>query len=335
MLLSLYLPDMLSFDEIGYTRQRGAEVEVEVWWQQMCLCRLPTRSIGPVLVSRICECVLSVPATVVKDKNVAELIPPGYVVFRRDTRRIHASKRSGGGGLVATDVSLPITHKVDWSCVGVEDLWVRIECSGYGGQGVYLCCVYLPSGDDSTLLLFSSYVSDIINNNPDSAFIILGDFNIPTTEWTVSAQDELRPIHEISFRSKELGEFISICSVTQHNSVKNTNNRILDLVFSNHTHRLARVSVGQPLVPEDHHPTIEFSLNLSAIDSLKIREGSVYDFKRANYIKLKRLLALVDWYGELTGIDATAAASKFCFILYSLYRKCGPVNIIKEHKYPI
>ncbi|KAK9729956.1 hypothetical protein QE152_g15597 [Popillia japonica] len=70
--------------------------------------------------------------------NDAKRIPPGYVVFRRD--RIHASKRNGGGVLMAANVSLPITHKIDWSCDGVEALWMRIKCSGYGDQGVYLCC---------------------------------------------------------------------------------------------------------------------------------------------------------------------------------------------------
>ncbi|KAK9730324.1 hypothetical protein QE152_g15290 [Popillia japonica] len=67
------------------------------------------------------------------------------------------------------------------------------------------------------------------------------------------------------------------------------------------------VVAGQPVVAEDvHHPAVEFTCGVAVASSLQVNRRAVLDFKRTDYVRLKKLLALVDWHSELAcdGVDA-------------------------------
>ncbi|KAK9686539.1 hypothetical protein QE152_g37111 [Popillia japonica] len=129
--------------------------------------------------------------------------------------------------------------------------------------------------------------------------------------------------------------------------------RILDLIFTNNPQDVGLVVAGQPVVAEDvHHPAVEFTCGVAVASSLQVNRRAVLDFKRTDYVRLKKLLALVDWHSELAcdGVDAAvgkfyeildwhselacdgvdAAVGKFYEILNDLFRKCVPTKIIKK-----
>ncbi|KAK9730380.1 Endonuclease-reverse transcriptase [Popillia japonica] len=155
----------------------------------------------------------------------AEIFPHGYSVFRRDRRRdrVSSCKKNGGGVLVAVDDSFKSCARSDLACEGSEDLWVHVSCGSFGDRGFYICCVYLPPSDDNALIAFLASASDVINNHPDDLFIILGDFNVPSTDWIINSDNSTFPVHENAIRSRHLSDFVSVSSVTQHNVIRNKN----------------------------------------------------------------------------------------------------------------
>ncbi|KAK9721758.1 hypothetical protein QE152_g20731 [Popillia japonica] len=75
-------------------------------------------------------------------------------------------------------------------------------------------------------------------------------------------------------------------------------------------HHVGLVVAGQPFVAEDvHHPAVEFTCGVAVASSLQVNRRAVLDFKRTDYVRLKKLLALVDWHSELAcdGVDAAVA----------------------------
>ena len=104
-----------------------------------------------------------------------EILPSNYNIYRKDR------PSRGGGVLIATKNTIPAsvvtTHLSNNS---LEILTVRLELR----KPITLSCVYLPPGPSDTFTKdMISNLTQIVQSNPLTDIIILGDFNLPDIHW--------------------------------------------------------------------------------------------------------------------------------------------------------
>nr|CAH7714150.1 unnamed protein product [Callosobruchus chinensis] len=151
------------------------------------------------------------------------------------------------------------------------------------------------------------------------------DFNIPS--FNIDNTDNKHIL---------INNFMELCDLQQSNNVSNTNNRYLDLVFSNIHNTTSKYDM--PLVCEDrHHPSllIEFSIKLShTSDFLPNKVEHVFNFRKANYPLLYELVFSADWSDVLLSDDVDSASVKFEQILHGIFEKTVPFKIVPRRKFP-
>nr|XP_022900159.1 uncharacterized protein LOC111413428 [Onthophagus taurus] len=99
----------------------------------------------------------------------------------------------------------------------------------------------------------------------------------------------------------------------QYNTIVNINNRLLDLIFANMSCAVTRDL--DPLLAEDsHHPVLAIVLVYAPqVSMFKQRGVPTYNFRRADYPLLYRMLGEVNW-SDLDGIGMVEDA---CRLLYN------------------
>lgn len=180
-----------------------------------------------------------------------EFIDNRYNVFRCDRDRLATNKSDGGGVLIAIrrdlkPVSLPINH-----CYSViEHIIVSIP-SFAPAKKHYISAVYIPPQTPNDIYLdHFTLLQDYVNDHSTESFFILGDYNLPHVDW--SNFQLAAPNSAPTSISYNLFNFLSTLNAKQFNSLKNDNDRILDLFISNTESSLTLCS---PIVPPNlHHP---------------------------------------------------------------------------------
>jgi len=112
-------------------------------------------------------------------------------------------------------------------------------------------------------------------------------------------------------------DLLSLCNSNQFNSIRNVNNRSLDLFISNLDANLVQLSRSiDPLVIEDvHHPALQVDLRLSPIKFLIEERSPKTNFYGADYVKLSNELSAIDWCNELDDLDIDDAVNRFYAVL--------------------
>ncbi|KAK9692863.1 hypothetical protein QE152_g34849 [Popillia japonica] len=155
--------------------------------------------------------------------------------------------------------------------------------------------------------------------------IICGDFNIPTFSNSVA----------LDARSGAVNDFMSFANVTQKNTFKNANNRLLDLILSNVEYQLFLEDDSFVGVDEQHPPLlINVVLNTadrkhSNFESCGLRD---WTFRRANFNLLYSMLAGVDWSFLEAYTDAEAACDAFYKVLNSVLSECVPAEYFPRRR---
>jgi len=62
-----------------------------------------------------------------------------------------------------------------------EDLWISITNSV--GSKIYICCVYIPPGDNNAFASFVNNLYTLENIFSERAVVMVGDFNLPAVRW--------------------------------------------------------------------------------------------------------------------------------------------------------
>jgi hypothetical protein len=125
---------------------------------------------------------------------------------------------------------------------------VIFKCSEYS---YYISAVYLapdvgkPAYDmfveDMDAIIGSSRVTDRI--------LVLGDFNILKVEWWVQADGyTLLPMGITTDLESDLIEGMLCCDLSQINSIPNQNGSLLDLIFSNASTVIIRLSLDSIVI---------------------------------------------------------------------------------------
>lgn len=103
----------------------------------------------------------------------------GYSIFRRDRITTCSKKKEGGGVFIAIlNKYNPIALQEFNS--DAEDVWAILTV---GSVRVYLCCVYLPHGDDVNYACFLTNLTLNLKKIKDHPVLICGDFNYSMVNW--------------------------------------------------------------------------------------------------------------------------------------------------------
>jgi hypothetical protein len=189
-----------------------------------------------------------------------------------------------------------------------ENLWVKLTIKR---TVLLVCVVYFPPNSEEEV--FSSFYRNLEmagNTVRDKIIIIFGDFNLPSCKY---------PKDEHCF-------FLKLFDLCQVNCIKNSSDKMLDLVFTNLSPESLVVSRhGLPLVAEDHHhPTLNISMSLS---TCKYQKEPLYKspiqsrwkFTKNNVPLLKDMMNNASWQGVLQSVNVDDALQCFYNELYEIF----------------
>lgn len=100
-------------------------------------------------------------------------------------------------------------------------------------ENFYKLYLHKPQHKFDKINIYFDQLYDIINvREPDSQFIIVGDFNISCIDWVYSA-NKCEALNYEGRMANELINTLISTELSQVNSIKNHYNRILDLILTN------------------------------------------------------------------------------------------------------
>ncbi|XP_045446715.1 uncharacterized protein LOC123654902 [Melitaea cinxia] len=270
-----------------------------------------------------------------------EIFDSRYTVYRCDRDYETRGDHLGGGVLIALRRELQVysfsTVSMPGAAAEAIELCVDLKSSNKS-ERLHIFCGYFPHCPrhfDSLLHFFES-VSDVIVNNPDDDFFILGDFNISSAQWTSADHAPYMTNSTINgdHLVQALQGFISFTDLRQYNHIFNTKNRILDLVFSKRECLVAHCK--EPLIDEDpHHPALDVILKSSSPQVLHSAPRVVRLFHNADYDAINNDIASVEWQILLQGKDVDAAVATFYDLINNIISKHVPIKIFRhDTRYP-
>ncbi|KAG5890896.1 hypothetical protein JTB14_029464 [Gonioctena quinquepunctata] len=175
-----------------------------------------------------------------------------FAVFRRDrksTKSTKSAKSEGGGVLIATRREIQVVERPEWQS-DAEDLWLTLYTPKKGK--IHLCCVFLPPGDDEAVAYFTNNLLRLFNIISDDAIFICGDLDMSNTSWNFKQNCSILIPSFVDTKFTNLKDILNFYGLVQFNSLKNNNDKILDLVLRNELD-VKNLNSGEPSVREDSH----------------------------------------------------------------------------------
>lgn len=263
----------------------------------------------------------------------SEIMCEKYQIFRRD--RIG---KNGGGVLIAVSSLFSAEELILENYCNVEIIVVTTQILNIS---LFITCSYIPPNSEPRIYEMHARLIKFVANKlkPTDYLIVLGDFNLPSASWVSSEDTEhLTAITSYDW-TQDFFTCLSESNVFQINNIKNSNMRLLDLVFVNSPSQF-EVSRTNPLcTPEDrHHPTLHICTPFPIKKSGKnVRE--CFCFNRTNFAMLNQLLINIDWTNILTpkidGSDFEIVIQEFYSILKTCISACTPViRIVSSNRPP-
>ncbi|CAH0729112.1 unnamed protein product, partial [Brenthis ino] len=274
------------------------------------------------------------------DYHDAEYFHTKYIVFRQDRKSTDGQGARGGGVLIAARRELRARPRPEWrSRPAAEELWVTLELdaattaavgaarpsrpaprpcrAANASSNLHVACCYFPHGNNHSESLQNFYDNtfDILQNNLNDNFLILGDFNISNASWD-SFNDSTQSF-KLSTNSDglagDLCDFMNLSNFRQYNGCVNSNGRVLDLVLSSDKCTVSNSTT--PLTPEDaHHKSLDITLNLQThafIQNVKTRLKLIYH--AADFKAIGKEISRVNWIADLATLNTEES-----FIVFAL-----------------
>ena len=126
-------------------------------------------------------------------------------------------------------------------------------------------------------------------------------------------------------------DIVNCNELLQHNTLPTCNKKPLDLVFTNDLP--ASVQFAANPVSSTHqalkvHVALHCKLQVPGV------QRTTYNFKKAEFDVIRRLLACVCWSQLLSSVSVNEALSNFYDILFAVLSDCVPIVKIKDSKFP-
>ena len=257
-----------------------------------------------------------------------------YSIFRRDRDSSTSHKKDGGGVLMAIGPKYPTIRRRDLE-TNIELLWVQIRLDKT--RSAFLGTVYLPPDCKPSVVadLEESLEKVLRVAKPDDSIILFGDFNMADARWK-SKSDKYAVCQNISSVSLKTSNFIDCinnCELRQHNTLPTCNDKPLDLVFSNDL----PVSVSytsNPMPTSSTHQALEIVVPLRSRTSYTCVERTTYNFKKADFDLIFRLLACLSWSNLEYFASVNDALSYFYDIIFAVIVHCVPTVKFNASKFP-
>lgn len=256
----------------------------------------------------------------------SELNFNNYIICRCDRSSLNSVFKRGGGVLVTVDSHLNSKIlNVTANCI--EQVIVQIQL---GSNVFIICCIYIPP--TSTFTLYEQFflsINELYLSNPKAKFILFGNFNLPSLDWSLYTLPLLCNSQIDSYFVSMLSHY----NFNQFNLVRNHNN-ILDLALSN-----AHITVSNDpdsLLPIDlHHPALNISLNFDHYDILIANHDLIYDFNNCDYTKVVKSIgdSLSTFNLNSHNIDETI--DQFYYILYKTIKNYVLMKRVYKTLYPV
>lgn len=227
------------------------------------------------------------------DINSAELGASNFNVFRKDRSGETSDKQSGGGVLIAAKKCYP-AHCLQTDSFGTESIFVSLTV---GREKLLLGGVYLPPGQPSHLYLrFCSALDVAVASTDYSKLIVSGDFNLPNHPWSEDIDSNSSP------SARYIQEAANSFSLKQINTQPNQRGVLLDLVFSSNIEATTTRSLDPMLLEVPHHPALDISLPIEAIDNSR-SYNYVPNYKKCDLEKVFSELHFLPLYDVCSNLD--------------------------------
>ena len=254
-----------------------------------------------------------------------------YTVYRNDRNPASTGKKRGGGVVIAVSNRLSSTTSLVQVAKNIEQLWIKIDG---GSRTICIGVVYLPPDVSTSVSCIDDHISSVLavseKLQPHDYHLLFGDYNQPGLSWKRSSSGHLfvdPTVTTFNAANTSLVDGMAVLNMKQMNSVTNSLNRTLDLVFvSDNASRQCDVfHTPDALVDADpYHPSIVTTLHCPSVtrftDIPDVRE---FDFNKADFVGLNRALLLIDW-SFLEEVDINAAVLLFNQKLLTLFRQYVP-----------
>jgi hypothetical protein len=261
-----------------------------------------------------------------------ELLDESYSIYRRDRDRTTSSKTRGGGVLVAVkSTCFSSRRRIDFE-TAAEIVWVEILL---GRHRLYVSSIYFPPDGRDIVLDELGKSLDLVSNviQPGDHILLCGDFNLPDIIWTRTEDGTLEPERWTSARAEKfLNCFIYEHALFQLVDERSCNDHYLDLIMC--TTDNARTMCIDPAVNSIHRAIVCELHVTTDISSLDQCSRTVYNYRKADFDHLKRLLAILPWslLSDCTSVDESV--DLFYDLLFSAINDCVPKVNVKKRKYP-
>lgn len=239
----------------------------------------------------------------------------------------------GGGALIAIKRNISaIRHKQWESEIPFDNVWLQINTNN--GRKIFVNCIYINHNSNfDKLNEYFDHLYDIINiKEPDSHFIIVGDFNLSCIEWLYTTDKCIA----LSYEGRMANELINTLVLTdlkQINPIKNNYNRILDLVLTNMNNMTVTRSNG--IVQEDpYHPAIIFKLDSKQIKFMKCKKSHKYNFFKADFASINTSLSKINWEWQFRNLNINQAVTKYYNIVNDFIAKFTPSCSPRSEDFP-
>lgn len=166
----------------------------------------------------------------------------------------------------------------------------------------FIYSAYIPPV--SSLEVYASHLTAIhaIATDPEDVLIIVGDFNLPRVQWSIDEDNILIPTAFDSSHSNYFINGLLSMSVYQVNSIRNSNDRLLDLYFTNDF-----TNISKPLMKvDDYHPPILATFEwYEPNNDTTSQPSKKFNFNLANYVGMNEHLTNVNFTEQFQGKTRT------------------------------
>ena len=202
---------------------------------------------------------------------------PGFTLFRNDSP----------SGIAKHGVAIYV--KNDIRVDQVYQIFPNTLALAIGSLGITILLVYRPPSVtlSDTLDLF-----DFLRNfDFRSEIILLGDFNIPSIDWTCD------PPSSSSSVASDFLDLISSLGLTQwvKNSTMLRSNNILDLIFTSEVDRIDSIDFAPPFSTCDHIPLVFNYIFSTAPRPSSFNVNLGFDWFRSDFISMNSFFSNTDW----------------------------------------
>ena len=227
-------------------------------------------------------------------KTTDALTFTGYKRVSRLDRRVGCAGRGGIALFVRDDYCDNVMHIGD-SPVD-ERSWHIVHCD----CGPVLLCLWYRRPCPNEIASIQRFDEELCRYSRDTVgTIIMGDMNVHNIEW-------LKYSNGNTVEGRELETVCCTHGLTQHVKEPTRGLHLLDLVMSNFSSGIRCKVV--PGVRDDDHDGVLTTVNI-AIPASKAMRRLVFDYKQAEWSRLKTELAQVQWGDELRNLSADDAAA--------------------------